>query len=328
MFKKFFYMSLIVLLFLVSIFSFTGVSLAAENVASPDGYKVVDKKVNHVTENIYLEYKKDGQTKTITKQEFKNAEAKAKEEYNKHRQNKIYNTSKKATLSPNNINKKIKSPQATAASYLEVNTSATFDSNKKNITLTATINKIIGTPPIIIITGYNLYSNKAVLGGFNKVAGLQKEWTGSQIKVGQQTSKVYNVTSTNFWMTSSVITAGWAGGNPKTDTAQSGPVLTNKKAQFYPNIYTEFMKKSMPIPERADMKAVPIEKRVPWNNTLRGQYIKKFIDTYGDPKWDWSTADIHHVVPREYGGTNNFSNLYPLTRELHQQVVSPWWVNY
>jgi 5-methylcytosine-specific restriction endonuclease McrA len=37
---------------------------------------------------------------------------------------------------------------------------------------------------------------------------------------------------------------------------------------------------------------------------------------------------IHHVIPREYGGDNSFDNLYPLPRDIHQQVVTPWWVNY
>lgn len=53
----------------------------------------------------------------------------------------------------------------------------------------------------------------------------------------------------------------------------------------------------MPTPERADYPEVPKEKRVdPLTSEERGQCIKKFIDTYGDPKWDWSKYDIHHVV--------------------------------
>lgn len=84
----------------------------------------------------------------------------------------------------------------------------------------------------------------------------------------------------------------------------------------------------MPIPTKANIPIAPPEDRAPWNNTLRGQYISLYIDTYGNPNWDWSSLDIHHVIPRERGGGNSFINLFPLPRDLHQQVVTPWWINY
>nr|WP_286119127.1 HNH endonuclease [Thermoactinomyces sp. DSM 45891] len=34
---------------------------------------------------------------------------------------------------------------------------------------------------------------------------------------------------------------------------------------------------------------------------------------------------MHHIIPREYGGTNDFDNLIPLPRDFHQQRVTPWW---
>lgn len=81
----------------------------------------------------------------------------------------------------------------------------------------------------------------------------------------------------------------------------------------------------LPMPARADYREVPKEKRVdPLTSEERGQYIKRFIDTYKDPKWDWSKYDIHHVVPIQYGGDHSFDNLFPLPRDIHQQVVTPW----
>ncbi|MED2937523.1 HNH endonuclease signature motif containing protein, partial [Cytobacillus horneckiae] len=122
------------------------------------------------------------------------------------------------------------------------------------------------------------------------------------------------------------MTVGWAGGGISNSADQVGPVLANKRAKLYQLFKNNHSGKVLPFPARADYKTVPLEDRVPWNNTLRGKYIKDYINTYGDPKWDWSALDIHHVRPRERGGQNNFANLYPIPRDIHQQIVTPWWV--
>ncbi|WP_461182802.1 HNH endonuclease signature motif containing protein [Virgibacillus kimchii] len=118
------------------------------------------------------------------------------------------------------------------------------------------------------------------------------------------------------------------GSNPITRTSQSEPFLTNSRAVIYPIIYNEHSGEYMPTPYRTDLQRIPNSERVPWNPTLRANYIRDYIDTYGDPQWDWAPIDIHHVVQRQYGGTNSFDNLYPLPRELHQQVVERWWDHY
>ncbi|MFZ6018219.1 MAG: HNH endonuclease [Chloroflexota bacterium] len=32
----------------------------------------------------------------------------------------------------------------------------------------------------------------------------------------------------------------------------------------------------------------------------------------------WNLYDIHHIIPRQYGGTNAFENLVPVLRDVHQ----------
>jgi len=34
------------------------------------------------------------------------------------------------------------------------------------------------------------------------------------------------------------------------------------------------------------------------------------------------------IIPREYGGTNDFSNLVPVLRDVHRQEFNPWWMGY
>ncbi|WP_254610324.1 HNH endonuclease signature motif containing protein [Bacillus tequilensis] len=84
----------------------------------------------------------------------------------------------------------------------------------------------------------------------------------------------------------------------------------------------------MPVPAKANFPAVPADKREKWTSTDRGNYIKKYIDKYGDPKWNWKGFDIHHVLPLKCGGKNNFDNLYPLPRDIHQNVLNRWWDKY
>jgi hypothetical protein len=46
------------------------------------------------------------------------------------------------------------------------------------------------------------------------------------------------------------------------------------------------------------------------------------------PPGGWAAYDIHHIRPREYGGTNAFDNLVPVLRDVHQNQFNPWWRNY
>ncbi len=46
------------------------------------------------------------------------------------------------------------------------------------------------------------------------------------------------------------------------------------------------------------------------------------------PEGGWDKYDIHHIRPREYGGTNDFGNLVPVRRDIHQQLLNPWWQGY
>ncbi len=55
------------------------------------------------------------------------------------------------------------------------------------------------------------------------------------------------------------------------------------------------------------------------------EYIKQWIDNgYPEPPGGWDPYDIRHILPREYGGTNDFWNLVPVERDLHQQILTPW----
>ncbi len=99
----------------------------------------------------------------------------------------------------------------------------------------------------------------------------------------------------------------------------------NSKGVPYPKMIDPRTGNEVPFPS-GDLQQIPEEDRVVWDNYTRGVYIAEWIDKgYDVPDGGWPPYDIHHILPKEYGGTNDFWNLVPLERNFHQQVVTPWW---
>ena len=38
--------------------------------------------------------------------------------------------------------------------------------------------------------------------------------------------------------------------------------------------------------------------------------------------------EIHHIKPREFGGSADFENMVPLLKDVHRKIVTPWWNAY
>lgn len=186
-------------------------------------------------------------------------------------------------------------------------------------------------------------------------AAINVDWNWFQYSEGEVVNELTKVENTKFYQVNTDITVDFL--FESDDYSETmGPLLANKKAFEYPCEYYDpadntlppkchgdslnpqlyedpFSDKVMFMPATTQMKVVPPEDRVQWDNEKRGAYIKQYIEMYGDPKkkdpsFNWSDYDIHHIIPREYGGKNNFANLIPLKREFHQKNVTPWWTNY
>jgi len=85
-----------------------------------------------------------------------------------------------------------------------------------------------------------------------------------------------------------------------------------------------------PIPAPpSGLTKVPVADRVPWGPQERGAFIKQWYDEgYQTPEGGWGEYDIHHIIPRECGGTNDFGNLTPVLRTVYQTEFNPWWMGY
>jgi hypothetical protein len=73
----------------------------------------------------------------------------------------------------------------------------------------------------------------------------------------------------------------------------------------------------------------PVDKslRVAWDSKLdRAAFIAEWHRRgYATPRGGWDKFDIHHIQPREFGGTNDFWNLVPVERNTHQELFNEFW---
>ena len=127
---------------------------------------------------------------------------------------------------------------------------------------------------------------------------------------------------------SAIANGGGSSGTNDESNFQEGLKQLNSKGVSYPEIKDPRTGKSIPMPE-GELKTVPKDQRVEWNNATRSEFIKEWYDRgYETPEGGWEKYDIHHILPREYGGTNDFENLVPVERTIHQTQLNSWWQGY
>lgn len=102
----------------------------------------------------------------------------------------------------------------------------------------------------------------------------------------------------------------------------------NRVGRAYPDVIDPRTGSVIPFPGEGLAK-VPVSQRAPWGSQERGAFIKQWYDQgFSTPEGGWSGYDIHHIRPREYGGTNDFDNLVPIPRDVHQTLFNSWWRDY
>jgi hypothetical protein len=110
--------------------------------------------------------------------------------------------------------------------------------------------------------------------------------------------------------------------------AEAEGAALNSAGQAYPEVLNPGTGEPIPYPGEG-LSQVPVGERVPWGAQERGAFIKQWYDNgLSTPEGGWSEYDIHHIIPREYGGTNDFENLVPVERGVHQSDFNAWWRNY
>jgi len=107
------------------------------------------------------------------------------------------------------------------------------------------------------------------------------------------------------------------------DTAAARGI--NAAGKRYPEVLDPRTGKPIPLPEGAT-KPIPPEQRVPYDGRQdRAAYIKEWYKRgYKTPEGGWDQYELHHIKPREFGGTNDFENMVPLKDADHAQFTE-WW---
>jgi hypothetical protein len=100
--------------------------------------------------------------------------------------------------------------------------------------------------------------------------------------------------------------------------------ILGKLAQ-YPRVLDPRTGRPIPFPSGI-AGTVPKSMRVPWGKAERAAYIGEWYSRgFPSPRGGWANYDIHHILPVEFGGSNDFSNLVPVLRGTHQKLFNAFW---
>jgi len=97
------------------------------------------------------------------------------------------------------------------------------------------------------------------------------------------------------------------------------------KLALYPHVVDPRSGRAISFPS-AIREVAPRAERVAWGTKERGEFIAEWYRRgYETPRGGWANYDIHHIQPREFGGTNDFWNLVPVERGTHQDQLNAFW---
>ncbi|WP_414852350.1 HNH endonuclease signature motif containing protein [Brevibacillus sp. IT-7CA2] len=120
------------------------------------------------------------------------------------------------------------------------------------------------------------------------------------------------------------------GSSPIAHLKEVEKILTNNKGEIYPD-YVDPQSNIQLIKPDADMVPQKRERAVD-----REAYKKRYEGYFGPSQYfSWNEVEIHHMIPLEYYGKNDFDNLIPLLKKgykndyiLVHDEVNDWWRSY
>ncbi len=159
---------------------------------------------------------------------------------------------------------------------------------------------------------------------------LNQLWQGATAPVRQAWTGGHKAEAAGrvLWIGLSTITATKGLSAARRAGAEGEAAALNSAGRAYPRVLNPGTGEPIPYPGKG-LTRVPVSERVPWGAQERGAFVKEWYDRgFSTPKGGWSIYDIHHITPREYGGTNAFENLVPIERGVHQSEFNAWWRDY
>ncbi|MCP3773526.1 HNH endonuclease [Paenibacillus sp. MZ04-78.2] len=196
-----------------------------------------------------------------------------------------------------------------------------------NVRLASKIVSFIGGKPHRIDFDLHLYRG-ATRGTGTYVKTCSSSLSGILgVQVGKEITCDLTIDSTGYYFLESKHTIkNMLGMTLGASSGQTSQYLLNTKASLYPNVSDPYSGKAMTEP-RADWAYTG---SIPWTKTDRGNFIAEYSRRHPNNGWNWSGefTEIHHIRPRQYGGSNDYDNLIPLEKWFHQGPVEGWWRYY
>lgn len=188
------------------------------------------------------------------------------------------------------------------------------------------VDTVEGDEPDSVVLEFTLAGrNTRDSGTYYPIGGVTKVLTISNPYQGQYGhTSAFSFTQTKYTILDVKIYVYEDGALIGSGRIYDGQMLLNKVAMVYPYHSDPYSGKFMTQPERTDWaQTTPIS----WTTTDRDNYKKWYNQTYPNHSWNWNETQIHHIRPRNYGGTNSYDNLIPIPTQ-HHYLVSSWWSNY
>lgn len=112
--------------------------------------------------------------------------------------------------------------------------------------------------------------------------------------------------------------------DPDEDSSENSCSQENNSGDQYPSVEDPRTGRPIEFPE-GQFERVPRNQRVRWTGTERRAFIREWeARGYPEPPGTWQEYEIHHILPKELGGSNAFENLVPLRRDVHRMFTRFW----
>ena len=184
------------------------------------------------------------------------------------------------------------------------------------------IDSLTGVRPTSISVVLNISLRHGVMDAPKLYGGRTFTFNAAEIKPGASKSATVDAT-TGYLAAFGSCTAFSPDGHPNTWALATSTILTNKKNEYFPNYIDPVSKKQAIDGIRTDWLKTGSR---PWNG--RNTYIKNFESQYGKQSENyWKSVQIHHIRPRNFGGSDEFDNLMPVETNAHR-LITKWFVSY
>lgn len=203
-------------------------------------------------------------------------------------------------------------------------TDAAPDEGNKRIKVSSKVTKITGSVPSSILVVYNLKRADTRYGAMKQEASAFENMLLPV--VGRTSQKTIDLTRTGYYKVEFTFSITYlTGEHPTAAVTENNTILLNRMARPFPATYTDPVsgKSVVEPPANFTKTSSPVK----WTDTERKAFRNWYMTTYNVPNYSWTNIEIHHIKPREYGGTNDFSNLIPLPKAIHTLYTS-WFAGY